>query len=202
MLTSETVVIDFEGFRYSNQPFILKEVSVRGLDYYDSILLKPPFPINLHSIKAQKSYKWTTENLHGILWDSGTYDYSFIFCFFTSLKIRFPNIIVYAKGHEKCSFLRNFFSQVNDLDQLNCPKASDFPHIITPTCFNHLPNSPQYHCARNKTSIFYNWLSHYQQNPNVFFSNAEREGQLSTYPVPEFNHFNNSHQPNNNQNQL
>ena len=100
MLSPQPVVIEFEGYRLTNQPFILKELSVRGLDYQDTILLKPPHTSNILTAKALKSNNWVTKMLHGLTWDSGNYDYSFVFCFFLSLKLRFPNILVYAKDRE------------------------------------------------------------------------------------------------------
>ena len=87
MLSHQSVVIDFEGFRLSNQPFILKELSVRAADCHDTILLRPPHSSNILNAKAQRAYNWVTKNLHGKSWDCGVYDYSFIFCFFISLKV-------------------------------------------------------------------------------------------------------------------
>ena len=196
MLAPQTVVIDFEGFRFFNQPFIVKELSVRGFDYSDTIFLKPPFPIHLISIKAQKSYTWITNKIHGLNWDSGNYEYSFLYCFFLSLKIRFPNIIVYTKGNEKCLFLQNFFTWVIDLDHLNCPKASDFPQNCSSSCLNHSVFFSRDHCSREKSNLFFHWLSHCQQNAYVYsFPNTEKQGQLIPHPVPEFNHISINNQP-------
>ena len=101
MLTPQTVVIDFEGFRFSNQPSTVRELSVPGFDCNDTILLKPSFPIHLVSVRAQKSYTRITSTEHALNWDSGIYDYSFLYCFFLSLRFRFPNIIVYAEDKKK-----------------------------------------------------------------------------------------------------
>ena len=85
MLATQTVVIDFEGFRFFNQPFTVKELFSQCFGYNDTILLEPPFPIHLVSVKAQKVYAWVTNNIHGLNWDSGNYDYLFLYCFFLSL---------------------------------------------------------------------------------------------------------------------
>ena len=126
MLSPQPVVTEFEGYRLTNQPFILKELSVRGVDYHDTILLKPPHSSKILNAKALNPYNWVTKNLHGLTWDSGNYDYSFIFCFFLSLKLRFPNILVYARCREKCEYLSSFFPHIIDLDTLSCAKSSDF----------------------------------------------------------------------------
>ena len=79
MLSYQSVVIDFEGFRISNQPFVIKELSVRAFDFHDTILLKPPYTSSVLPCKTQKVYAWLTKNLHGLTWESGIHEYSF-FC--------------------------------------------------------------------------------------------------------------------------
>ena len=186
MLNYQSVVIDFEGFRVSNQPFLIKEISVRGLDFHDTLLLKPPYASSLIPAKTQKVYNWLTKNLHGLTWNSGDYDYSFLFCFFISLKIRFPNIVVYAKGYEKCAYLRCFFIHVINLETLNCPNANrlnQFPYF---NCHNHQNNYFPSHCAREKANLFYSWLSRSDLYcERCFATNAE--GHSASYPVPEPN---------------
>ena len=100
MLSYQSVGIDFEGFRISNQPFVIKKLSVRAFNFHDTILLKPPYTSSVLPCKTQKVYAWLTKNLHGLTWESGVHEYSFLFCYFVYLKIRFPNLIVNAKGFE------------------------------------------------------------------------------------------------------
>ena len=158
MLSHQPVVIEFEGFRYSNQPIIIKELSVRGHDYHDTLLFKPNYDLTLVSTKARRLYSWLTKSLHGLNWDFGAYDYSFLFCFYVSLKIRFPNLTVYSKGSEKCSYLRCFFPHVIDLDALQCPKASEINQGQLFVCPNHHCNYLRDHCAREKANLFFDWL--------------------------------------------
>ena len=66
MLNYQSVVIDFEGFRISNYPFVVKELTVRGLDFHATILLKPPYTSNLIPSKTQKVYAWLSKNIHGL----------------------------------------------------------------------------------------------------------------------------------------
>ena len=134
MIQLETVVIDIEAFCHKDQAFIFKEISVRGPSYHDTILLKPPYTSYLIPQETQKTYNFLTKHLHGLRWESGTYDYSFIYSFFTSLKIRFPNIIVYTKGLEKCKHLLNFFNNVINLEDIGCPTATQFDRLIIPNC--------------------------------------------------------------------
>ena len=185
MLNYQSVVIDFEGFHISNHPFVVKELSVRGLHFHDTILLKPPYAANFIPSNTQKVYSWLTKNIHGLSWESGIYDYSFLFSFFLSLKIRFPNIIVYAKGFEKCAYLRCFFVQVIDLESFNCPSANRLNYIPSFICPNHHPNYHRAHCAREKANLFYNWLSRWNHYCDYgVTTNVERQPPPHTFPEP------------------
>ena len=76
-------------------------------------------PLRLCFLLAEenkKTYAWSTDNQHGIVWEAGSCDHTFIFNFCNALKLRFPNSTVFTKGTEKCTFLRNFFFSVVDLD--------------------------------------------------------------------------------------
>ena len=74
MLTSDFLVIDFEGFRHKSQQFIPKEISVRGANYQDTFILQPPVKFSLLAEENKKTYTWLTDNLHGIVWEAGSYD--------------------------------------------------------------------------------------------------------------------------------
>ena len=97
MINSDFLVIDFEGFRHKSQQFIPKEISVRGANYQDTIILQPPVKFSLLAEENKKTYAWLTDNLHGIVWEAGNYDHTFIFNFFNALKLRFPNSTVFQK---------------------------------------------------------------------------------------------------------
>ena len=65
MLSLQPVIIHFHGYHLTNQPFVLKELSVRGVDYHDIILTKPPYSSKVLNTKALKSYNWI-KKLHGL----------------------------------------------------------------------------------------------------------------------------------------
>ena len=46
MLTHQSVVMEFESFSLAKHPVIVTEISVRGADYQDTLLFKPPFPLH------------------------------------------------------------------------------------------------------------------------------------------------------------
>ena len=122
MLNSDFLVIDIEGFRHKSQQFIPKEISVTGDKYQDTILLQPPVKFSLLAEENKKTYAWSTDNLHGIVWEAGSYDHAFISNFLNALKLRFPNSTVFTKGTKKCTFLRNFSSVLSTWTLLVAPK--------------------------------------------------------------------------------
>jgi len=159
MLRLEYLVIDFEGFRHKSEPFLIKEISVFGPSYQDTLVLKPQCHIDQVPVERRRTYLWCSKHLHGLDWNSGTHDYSFVYQFFTSLKIRFPNAIFYAKGELKCNFLRSHLFNVVDLELVGCPKVTEFTEFENTICNNHI--HPDYyfdHCSKKKAYLFYCWL--------------------------------------------
>ena len=57
MLSLQTVVMHLEGYRLAIQHFILKELSVQGVDYHDTILIRPPHSSNNLNANALKPHK-------------------------------------------------------------------------------------------------------------------------------------------------
>ena len=177
MQVPEFLIIDFEGFRHGNQLFIPKEISVRGANYHDTILLQPPVKFSFLTEDFQKTYSWLTKNIHGIDWEAGTHDHSFLFNFFNALKLRFPTSPVFAKGKEKCTFLRNFFFSVTDLESLGCPKASQFGYNFAKSCPNHQTSYRFDHGTREKVNLFYDWVVGYYQRPSNECIHCSTQGE-------------------------
>ena len=121
-LSPQPVVVDFEGYRLTIQTFILTELSVRAVDYHDTILFKLPHSYNILNAKALKSDNRVTKNLHGLTWESVNYDYFFVSFFVLSLNLQFPNILVYAKDREKCECLSGFFPAHHQLGHAKLSK--------------------------------------------------------------------------------
>ena len=138
-----------------------------GLSYQDTILLKPPYDIGVVSPEARQTYFWTTKHLHGIDWNSGAHEYSFLYTFLMTLKLRFPKAIVYVRGQMKSSFLRSHSFQVVELESVGCPKITQFLHYPNRICFNHM-HSDYFHddCSKTKAYQFYIWLVNKINNEN------------------------------------
>ena len=54
MLKLDYVVIDFEGFKHKNEPYLIKEISVFGSSYQDTLSLKPQ--CHWSSTRGEKTY--------------------------------------------------------------------------------------------------------------------------------------------------
>ena len=163
MLDLKKVVLDFEGFKHRKNEFIVKELSV-CCDFVDTIHLSPPFPFEELSSEEKKSHTWVTQNLHGIGWSKGEYNYNFLSSFFLSILLRYPGAKFWAKGLQKCLLSKSYLNQpVFNLEDLSCPPIAqiDSHHKILPCAYHaeHLPvYTLQKHCSKRKAILYYNWL--------------------------------------------
>ena len=165
MLTSEVVVLDFEGLRHKKTGFIIKELSICSNNYSDTILFLPPVPYNSLSSSGRKSHQWVSRFLHGLSWSTGSYTYWFLSQIFIAIKLRFPSGKFNAKGKEKSESLQTLLQkEVVDLDSLLCPKVEEIFHPIKHfTCALHFFNLPEKqkkrHCAKRKAQLYFYWLT-------------------------------------------
>ena len=168
-----SVVVDIECFRYRNQEWVVKEIAVSG-DYIDSISLQEPYPFDKLPPHTQKAFTWLSNNLHGMPWSSGQYPYKRLDLFVQSVKLRYPNSLFFAKGFEKCVFLKSLFeNEFHDLDDLGCPRIDQLKYKGVPCMIYTKAHSLSSHCARKKVDVFGVWLRNY------LFDNGELEGSVS-----------------------
>ena len=66
MLSPESFVKDFEGFRHKKSGFFIKELSICSNNYSDKVLFLPPISFNSLSSSERKSHQWVTKHLRGI----------------------------------------------------------------------------------------------------------------------------------------
>ena len=177
---NEILVIDFEGFDYNG--LIVKELSVHSKNYQETLLFKPPQAFSTISTINRDSIIFLTKRIHGIYWDSGVYPYTSIHNYLATLRLRFPNAIVFVDGHVKRAFISNYFKKVYILQRLGCPPIKHLCVNAVVSCGNHanfLPwNSQQqhfWHCSKLKTAVAYQWLeSRRNANQSKVDSKLER----------------------------
>ena len=180
MLKYKPVLLDFEGFRYKTDEFIIKELSVCG-DYLDTVYLYPPYGFEYLTLEERRAYQWQTKFLHGLYWHRGDYPYSFLGDFCKSVVLRYPNSKFYAKGTEKCSVLTNYLRKtVENLEDFGCLKVEEIQSTAA-CCERHSHLLPNYqadkHCAQRKARIFSNWLINYhaeiEDGEFLWFANTD-----------------------------
>ena len=154
MLFHELVVIDVEGF-FGKYRFIVIERSVHGGDYQDTLQLKGLCPLQLVTPEAHRITARVTKNFQGLIWDSGFHDYNFLFCYLTSLKLRFQKIVMLSERLEKCNFLQNFLPHIFDSNQSNCPKGSEFPQTPISVWQNHQCPCLRDNCVKAKANLIF-----------------------------------------------
>jgi len=173
----EILIIDFEGFDYNS--IIVKELSVHSKNYQETLLFKPPQAFSTVSTLNRDSIKFLTKRIHGIDWDSGFHPYISLHGYLTSLRIRFPDAIVFVDGHVKRAFISKYLEKVYSLQELGCPPIKQLCAHAFVSCENHanfLPwnpwNSQQHfwHCSKLKTAVAYQWL---ESRRNVNQSNVD-----------------------------
>ena len=97
MLSSETVVLDVEGFRHRKEKFIVNELGVCTEDCLDCVSFLPPTSYSELKTQQKQCFSWLTRNLHGIEWDTGNYPYIYSTQIIQSVRLRNPCAIFYAK---------------------------------------------------------------------------------------------------------
>ena len=68
-------ILDIQGFKSSDNEFIVKELFILKETSSSSFLFKPPFDKDKLSAKAKRSNQYCTDNFHGLDWDSGEVPY-------------------------------------------------------------------------------------------------------------------------------
>ena len=108
-----TAVVEFQAFKDNNNKFILKELAIVGKSYRTQIIFKPPYSINELNDKMQRTARWLSRHYHHIKWNDGDVEYDERILIYLCK----PFKAIYTKGLEKAIFLRQFHSNVIELDQ-------------------------------------------------------------------------------------
>ena len=160
-----SAVVEFEGFQFSVDNFIVKELAfyVVGYGYHGCWRFLPPFPWKELSVKNKKTAAWITRHCHGLRWDSGELPYSSLELILTSLFASYNTI--YTKGLEKTKFLeRKSDRKVLNLNDFYCPKVN-FLDSTQSKCPVHIPNFR--HCALVKAFSYAMYIKETDCSSNV-----------------------------------
>ena len=122
-------VVDAQGFRDNNGAFILKELAIKWVhsDQLEHNVVHSAVPWFTLNEEKQKEAMHNATFIHGISWTDGDAELKRVRHMARVVTVNAFQI--WAKGHEKCIFLRQFFNtMVYDLERTGCPKASDLPY--------------------------------------------------------------------------
>jgi len=105
-------VVEFHGFKDNENRFVVKEFAIVGDFYQCQIVFASPYSKFRLNSKMQRTARWLSHNFHRIDWDDGVipYDEQLI----RTLCSIFP--VIYTKGLEKANFLRQFHTDVREID--------------------------------------------------------------------------------------
>lgn len=119
-MKSDMMIVDLQGFKDSENRFIIKELAIATTEYTQSFLVKPPYPYQKLSIEEKKHVNWIEEN-RGIFWNEGYINYRE---FRRIIKEILSNKKIIVKGEEKIKWLSELCSNcvIIDFGNKGCPK--------------------------------------------------------------------------------
>lgn len=152
--------VDLQGF-IVNQQFVLKELcflsslSNTTLNHY---IYKPPFSWEFVNDRSKKNIIWLTIFHHGLYWIDGNIPYYKIDETFEQLCS--PNLIIYVKGAQKVTWLKNLcknYIDCRNIEEIGCNfRLADCaqPHL---SCSQHKHKTNN--CALQSVKLISNWYN-------------------------------------------
>lgn len=122
------IIVDIQGFKVPDNQFVLKELGIIRLirEPYGfsmgSLIFQPPCTWGSLPKKYRLMNQWCINNLHGIPWEAGTFDYTELHDAVNFIFRKGDYVLV--KGAEKKLWLEEllqFRIPVIDLGHLGCP---------------------------------------------------------------------------------
>lgn len=156
--------VDIQGLKFSDDKFILKEIScITGQIEYHAIV-KSPFIFSNLNKKFQLQAKWLSKCYHGIDWSNGNFHIRQVKNHLRELLQDQP---IFVKGIEKTNWLRQLFPEIRfevyDLDtEHGCDlKISNFhsDKKWEEQCSFHMNCEHHYQCARVNALAIQNWYN-------------------------------------------
>lgn len=123
--------VDFQGFKDSNNDFIVKEFAIaltngKRLQHW---MVRSPYPFCTLSCKAKRQYTWVSNNHHGIKWQDGDTTLKSVQ---RQLEPLVEDSVMYVKGLEKAKVVRKLFTNCLVVELDESPALKD---LTTPDVF-------------------------------------------------------------------
>ncbi|XP_024942339.1 uncharacterized protein LOC112494574 [Cephus cinctus] len=154
-------IVDVQGFKKPSNEFVLKELSVIGVDTNFSepatFLFQPPCPWKHLPAKYKSINLWLERNFHGISWSAGEIAYNQAR---NILRVILQNASkIYVKGLEKKVWLGAFIGRtehIADLGDLGCPSLQNLRKNLLTRCSHH--HASHFQCSMENVKLLRNWL--------------------------------------------
>jgi hypothetical protein len=158
------IFIDFEAFKHGDEDFIIKELCILDTEQPLSplyFLFKPTVTWDCLSRDQQRTYAYLEHNIHRLAWSEGHARYC-RHCVFHYIEEAFPNVhntTCYILGHQKVTFLRREFPELNITEYTDVNSFKDLPRA--PSHLNCIyRHHSREHCAVIKS---YQLYTHYRK---------------------------------------
>lgn len=165
--------VDLQGF-VMNNVFVLKEIAfsiesigtdVCGISTQKyHYIYRPPFDWKFVSNRNKKQILWLTLFHHGFYWNDGFVPYSKMAQ--TVEPLQSSDLIVYVKGEEKISWLKNILNRDIDcrnIENIGCNlRLSNLPSVQQ--CSNHKHMATK--CALRQVIFLEHWFDDNNNNNN------------------------------------
>lgn len=139
-MNPEFVFVDIQGFKDSQNKFLIKELALATQEFTQVFLIKSPYPYSYLTPAEKRQVTWIEKN-RGIRWNEGIIDHRE---FKRVISSYLQNKVIIVKGMEKVKWMEDFCKNctIIDIEENRCPNFT----ILYKTycnaennfnCFNH-----------------------------------------------------------------
>ncbi|MGP1917392.1 MAG: hypothetical protein ACTS6P_02225, partial [Candidatus Hodgkinia cicadicola] len=173
----DCAVVEFQAFRGDRNEYLIKEFAAVDVNTNFSVVLLFASPYNHSrlSTKTQRSNDWLQTHYHRLRWDDGNVPYKDLIRTVVKICSRFS--VVYTKGSEKATFLRQYHGNVIDLDDLFAPCSINKRTSIQmcPAPQHHQQKQPVAQCALYNALFYASWRRNCIASKQYYERDGERE---------------------------
>lgn len=161
-MKTTTIFADLQGFKTSENDFIVKEFALATIEWTQVFLVKPPYAYASQSSEEKRQTNWIERN-RGIFWSEGFIDYR-EFKRIIPLYLEDQNIVI--KGHEKIKWIKNLCEDCNivELGDKGCPNLMSLHEKYKNCDLNCINHKKQ--CALKNVCCLRKW--YYDNHINQF----------------------------------
>lgn len=142
-MNNNTVIVDIQGFKNSDNEFIVKELAIATQEHTYIFLVKPPYPFNSLTAEEKKQVRWIERN-RGYRWSEGYVDYRE---FQRIIKPYLKDKNICVKGDEKINWVQDLCGKENTVLDISYLSAPNLNTLCKMYCSD---NTALYNCIYHK----------------------------------------------------